>query len=207
VRTRVIGEPLSGGVLYVANHISWMDIPMMGARLPNASFVAKSEVGEMPGVGFLADLQRTIYVERERRHHAVAQADSIAARLRAGDNVILFPEGTSNDGIHLLPFKSTLFAVLDAADCDSIPIQPLSIAYTRINGMPMTRNRLIEISWIGDLELAPHAAEFLRMGRFEARVLCHPPVWRRDFSDRKALARHCEQQVARGYRELVRGHA
>lgn len=207
VRTRVVGVPASGGVLYVANHISWMDIPMMAARLPVCSFVAKSEVGDMAVVGFLADLQRTIYVTRERRQEAAAQADSIAGRLRDGDNVILFPEGTSNDGVHLLPFKTTLFAVLDAPGCEDVRIQPLSIAYTRLNGMPMTRNRLIEVSWIGDLDLAPHAADVLRMGRLEAAVMCHAPVRRRDFADRKALARHCEREVARGYRELIRGHA
>jgi lyso-ornithine lipid O-acyltransferase len=205
VRVRMSGPRVSGSVLYVCNHLSWMDIPTLGSKL-DGCFVAKSEVGAMGFVGFMADLQRTIYVERSRRQDSGAQANAIADRLRTGDNVLLFPEGTTNDGVRLLPFKSTLFSVVEGPGTETFRIQPVSIAYTHLNGLPMTRNQTIAISWIGDTELAPHARDFMRMGRFQAEILCHPAVRRADFANRKDLARHCQAAVADGYRQLMRGH-
>ncbi len=203
VKSTFSGTLATGSVLYVCNHLSWLDIPVLGSRL-HASFVAKSEVGSMPFVGFLARFQQTIYVERERRSRAPEQSGSIRARLIAGDNVILFPEGTSSDGVQVLPFKSALFAV---AEDDAIRIQPISLAYTHLNGMPITRQRRPDIAWIGDMRFGSHAVDFMRLGRTSAAILCHPPVRRADFSDRKALARYCQEQVAQGYRQLIRGQA
>lgn len=204
VRTRLVGAPRDGGVLYVANHLSWLDIPVLGAHL-KGSFVAKSEVSAMGIVGHLADIQDTIYVERDRRHRAGAQAGSIVQRLSAGDNVILFPEGTSNDGVHVLPFKTTLFSAVEGEATRNVPIQPVTIAYTHLNGLPLTRQRLMDIAWIGDMELAPHAFGLMKLGRIEARILCHDVVHPRDFSNRKDLARHCHDVVSDGYRRLMRG--
>lgn len=204
VRSAVIGTIESGSVLYVLNHLSWLDIPVVGSHLQGA-FVAKAEVGRMGMVGFLADIQRTIYVERDRRHRSAGQAGAIADRLRAGGNVILFPEGTSNDGVRILPFKSTLFSVVEGAGAENFRIQPLTLAYTHLNGLPLTRNRLIELAWIGDMDLAPHAFDCMKLGRIEARLLAHPPVRRADFADRKALSRHCHSVIADGYRRLLRG--
>lgn len=204
VQSRMVGEPASGSVLYVSNHLSWLDIPVLGSRL-TGSFVAKAEVGEMGFVTLLADLQNTIYVEREQRRRSVEQASSIETRLRGGANVILFPEGTSNDGVRVLPFKSTLFSVVDGAAAAGIRIQPISIAYTHLNGLPLTRQRLMDIAWVGDMELGPHALEFMRLGKIDAGILCHPPVRRADFADRKALARHCHGVISAGYEKLMRG--
>lgn len=206
VRSRLLGQPATGSVLYVLNHLSWMDIPVVGAHL-RASFVAKAEVGDMGVVGFLADIQNTIYVERERRSRAAAQANEIQERLREGGNIILFPEGTSNDGVRILPFKSTLFSVVEGEGTGDFRIQPVTLAYTHLNGLPLTRNRLIELAWIGDMELGPHAFDCMRLGRIDARILCHDPVRRADFADRKALARHCQTVITRGYQQLMRGTA
>lgn len=199
------GQPSrEAGTLFVANHLSWADVPVLGARV-KASFVAKAEVEGWPLVGWLASLGRTVYVERERRRAAGAQSHAIAARLRSGDNVVLFPEGTTSNGVTLIPFRSSLFASVEAAG--DVIVQPVSLAYTRVGGVPVTRRTLPQIAWIGEAELAPHAADFLRLGRVRAELLFHPPVRRSDFPDRKALARHCEAAVARGYLELMRGRA
>ncbi len=206
VKVSLSGEHLSGSVLYVANHLSWLDIPVLGSQL-HGSFVAKAEVGSMAFVSFLADMQRTIYVERGRRTASVSQAGDIQSRLKQGDNVILFPEGTSNDGVRLLPFKSTLFSVMDAPGMEDFRIQPVTLAYTHLNGLPLTRSRLLEIAWIGDMELGSHAMKFMQLGRIKAQIVCHPPVHRSDFPDRKALARHCQRVVASSYSKLMRGHA
>lgn len=204
VQSLVLGPLARGSVLYVSNHISWLDIPVLGGHL-RGSFVAKAEVGAMGMVGLLADLQKTIYVEREQRRRSAEQAGSIEARLLDGDNVILFPEGTSNDGVRVLPFKSTLFSVVEGAAAAGVRIQPVSLAYTHLNGLPLTRQRLMDIAWVGDMELGPHALDFMRLGRVEARILCHPPVRRADFADRKALARHCHGVISAGYQKLMRG--
>lgn len=202
VQVGLRGEVASGAVLYVANHLSWLDILVLGARLEGA-FVAKHEVGQMALVNTLARLRDTIFVERERRSRAASQASEVAARLRRGGNVILFPEGTSNDGVRILPFKSTLFAGLDAAP--DARVQPVTLAYTELNGLPLTRSRLLELAWIGDMELAPHALDMSRIGRIRAEIHCHPPVRPAEFPDRKALARHCHAAIEARYRRLVRG--
>lgn len=204
VQNRLVGTPASGSVLYVSNHLSWLDIPVLGSRL-SGSFVAKAEVGDMGFVSLLAGLQNTIYVEREQRRRSAEQVGSIEARLLAGDNVILFPEGTSNDGVRVLPFKSTLFSVVDGVAATDIRIQPISIAYTHLNGLPLTRQRLMEIAWVGDMELGPHALEFMQLGKIDASIMCHPPIRRADFADRKALARHCHGVISAGYQKLMRG--
>jgi len=205
VSSTLVGTAASGSVLYVVNHLSWLDIPVIGSHL-SGSFVAKSEVADMGVVGFFADMQDTIYVERERRSRSAVQSNAIQERLASGDNIILFPEGTSNDGVRILPFKSALFSSLEGARADAIRIQPVTIAYTQLNGLPLTRNRLIEIAWLGDTELGSHALDFMRLGRIDARIMCHEPVRLADFADRKALARHCQAVISTGYRQLTRGN-
>ncbi len=204
IATITHGEAISGRVLYVANHLSWLDIPVLGGRL-QASFVAKREVAEMGLISRLAGLGQTLYVDRGKRHDSRAQASEIAGRLAAGGNVILFPEGTSNDGIRVLPFKSSLFAA--AGLVEGLRIQPVTIAYTQVNGMPVTRNRVLDIAWIGDMELAPHVFDVARLGRIRAELLFHEPVEASAFASRKALASHCHAVVSRGYEALMRGLA
>lgn len=190
------------GVLFIANHVSWADIPVLGARIP-AAFVAKSEVGEWGLVGWLATLARTVYVERGRRSSAGEQRNVIADRLAAGDSIILFPEGTNSDGTSVLPFKSALFAVTDGLP-DAL-IQPVTIAYTRVNGMPVTRMRLPDLAWVGETELMPHAVGFMGLGRVRAEIRFHTPVRAADFTDRKALALYCHTMIADAYRDFMRG--
>ncbi len=191
-------------VLFVVNHISWADIPVLGARL-RAAFVAKSEVGTWGVIGWLAGLGRTVYVERERRARVGDQRDAIGERLAAGESVILFPEGTNSDGVDVLPFKSSLFAVAEGVP--DVLIQPVTIAYTRINGMPVNRDRLPDLAWVGDTELFPHALAFMALGRIRAEILFHPPVRASDFANRKLLSRHCETVIRDGYHQLMRGGA
>ncbi|MBV8935825.1 MAG: 1-acyl-sn-glycerol-3-phosphate acyltransferase, partial [Alphaproteobacteria bacterium] len=108
-RIRVIGKPTSKRpVLYAANHISYTDITVLGSVIPG-SFIAKSEIARWPFFGWLAKLQRSVFVDRQVRSTA-AQRDAIGKRLAAGDALILFPEATSGDGNRVLPFKSALFA-------------------------------------------------------------------------------------------------
>lgn len=198
-----------GGVLFVANHVSWADIPVLGSQIL-AAFVAKSEVAGWGPVGWLSTLARTVYIERERRQATGDARNAIALRLAAGENVILFPEGTNGDGIGVLPFKSSLFAAIEGSMADGsravdFLIQPVTLAYTRLNGMPITRERLPDIAWIGDTALMPHLLAFMSLGKVRAELTFHPTVRLRDFADRKELARHCHAVVAEGYRQSMRG--
>lgn len=201
IRVRSSGWPVRGRpVMFVSNHISWADIPVLGGVV-DAAFVAKSEVEGFALVGWLANLARTVYVERDRRATAGDQRNAIAERLAAGESVILFPEGTTGDGVTLLPFKSALFAAVEG---DAI-VQPVTVAYTRLNGMPITRERLPDIAWVGDTDLWPHAVEFTALGRVRADLIFHDAVRVGDFADRKALSRHCRAVIAEAYERLMRG--
>jgi 1-acyl-sn-glycerol-3-phosphate acyltransferase len=203
VRIRTHGTPVRRGpVLFVANHLSWSDIPVLGARV-RGSFVAKADVAEWGAVGWLASFARTVYVTRDRRSSTATQKDEIAERLRTGGSIILFPEGTNSDGTGVLPFKSALFSVVEAVP--GLTIQPITLAYTSINGIPVTRRHLPDIAWVGSTELAPHALAFIALGRVTAEIIFHPPLVLADFPDRKALARHCHDTILMGYRRLMRG--
>lgn len=159
-------------------------------------------MGQWGLVGRFADLGQTVYVERERRLKAADQRDSISARLAQGDRLILFPEGTNGDGVRVLPFKSALFSVADGIP--GLAIQPVTLAYTRINGLPVTRRSLPALAWVGDTQLLPHARDFSALGRVRAELIFHPPVRAADFAHRKALARHCEAEISSGYLQLMR---
>lgn len=194
----VHGEMMrEGPVLFACNHTSYTDIAVLGALLP-ASFVAKEEVAGWPLFGLLAKLQRTVFVAR-RGARAAEQRDEMIRRLEAGDNLILFPEGTSSDGNAVLPFKSALFSVAEvrprgAALC----VQPVSIAYTRLDGMPIGRALRPYFAWYGDMTLAPHFWEVAGLGHATVDVIFHAPVTIDQYKNRRALAKHCFDVVACG---------
>lgn len=204
VRIEIRGRPIrDGACLMAANHSSWLDIPVLSACSP-VSFVAKREVNGWGIFGTLARLQRTLFVDRDRRSRTAAFRDAMQRRLAAGDHLVLFPEGTSSDGNCVLPFKS---ALLGAADCmvtsgrnrDSrVRIQPVSIAYVRLHGLPMGRQYRPFFAWYGDMELVPHLWQALCLGPVDVVVHFHEPVTLDQFGDRKELARYCQEQVETG---------
>jgi 1-acyl-sn-glycerol-3-phosphate acyltransferase len=200
--TKVQGHP----VLYAANHVSYLDIAVLGAALPHASFVAKAEVRDWPFFGLLAKLQRTVFVNREARRQTTAQRDEMTRRLEAGDDLILFPEGTSDDGNRVLPFKSALFSVAEKRPHGQpLTVQPVSLTYTRLDDQPMGRYLRPFVAWYGDMDMAPHIWEVLGLGTITAEVVFHPPVTVDEVGGRKALAQYCQDKVARGVAELLSG--
>lgn len=181
--------------LFVSNHVSYIDITVL-ASLIRGSFVAKAEVAKWPFFGLLAKLQRTVFVER-RGARAAAQRNELTRRLQRGDNLILFPEGTSNDGLRPLPFKSGLFAAAQVeVDGQCIPVQPVSIAYTRLDGMPIGRGFRPYYAWYGDMDLLSHMWDWTGLGVVTVEVIFHAPVTLTDFDSRKALALYCQHVVA-----------
>jgi len=210
-RLNIIGEmPKGGGVLVVANHISWLDIPIVGAITPT-SFVAKAEVGTWPFFGPLARLQRTIFVKREDRHKAGDQAKAMRARLEAGDNLVVFPEGTSHDGNTVYTFKSSLLSVAEGAYKDAqgrerhVIVQPASVAYTHLHGMPIGRALKPHFAWYGDMELLSHLWTAFCLGPLDIEVVLHKPLTMADVTSRKELAKVCQHVIARGVATSLAG--
>ena len=193
------GELTTKRPLVVAsNHVSWTDISVIGSRC-DVSFIAKADMAAWPVMGWLARLQRTIFIERERRRTSGAQASEIAGRLASGEAVVLFAEGTTGDGNMILPFKSTLFGAATMAiqegAVDKVYIQPLTIAYTRVQGMPMGRRDRPLAAWIGDTELAPHAAALLSEGAVDVELHFGEAIEFSAGDSRKEATRRAESEV------------
>jgi 1-acyl-sn-glycerol-3-phosphate acyltransferase len=192
--------------LFAANHVSYLDIAVLGA-LVRGSFVAKSEVRDWPLFGLLAKLQSTVFVERRVRR-AMRHRDEMAERLAAGRNLILFPEGTSSDGNRVLPFKSALLSVAEVRPGGRpLVVQPVSITYTALDGIPLGRYLRPFCAWYGDMDLAPHLWQLAGLGRLTAVVHFHRPVTLADFGTRKALAEHCQAAAARGVAAALTGRS
>jgi len=205
LRVRVVGQPSAARpTLFVSNHVTYFDIPVLGSIMP-VSFVAKTEVAQWPGYGLLAKLQRTVFVDR-RRHTTAKQRDSIGARLAVGDQLVLFPEGTSNDGNRILPFRSALLSVAETASTERpLVVQPVSIAYPSINGLPMGWGLRPLVAWYGGMELGGHLWRFSRLGQVEVVVQFHDTVSVADFPSRKELTKHCAEAVAGGVDRALGG--
>ena len=181
--------------LYVANHQSYLDIPELGGVV-EGSFVAKAEIASWPYFGVLAKLQRSIFIDR-RPGSTAKQRDAIMQRLEEGDDLIIFPEATSSDGLHVLPFKSALLSVAEFRPRGTpLAVQPITVAYVRLDGMPLGRFYRPFVSWYGGMEVSPHLWTMLGLGRIGVKIIFHPPVTLEQFGSRKALAEHCYRVIA-----------
>ena len=191
VRVSVVGVvPTPGPMLLISNHISWLDIPVLGSVMP-LSFVAKSEVAEWSLFGTLARLQRTVFVHRDRRHATGRAAETIADRMAGGEAIVLFAEGTTGDGFRVLPYRSSLIgAARNGGDNDLRPltVEPMALTYTHRSGMPLTRRDMPEIAWYGDMDLLPHLRALLATGPIDVTVCFGPSAVVVTPADRKRIA-------------------
>jgi lyso-ornithine lipid O-acyltransferase len=210
VRIREVGtRSAASPTLILSNHVSWLDICVITALGP-VVFVAKSEVAGWPVFGWLARLQRTIFINRRARHQTGAATREIAGRLLGGDAVVLFAEGTSSDGIRVLPFRSSLVgAVHHALGTGSrhthVTVQPMSLAYVSFGGLPMGRGLRERVAWYGDAELIPHLLSVLASGAVDVTVSWGDAVAYDMRADRKAIARDAEFSVRRLTAAALRG--
>jgi lyso-ornithine lipid O-acyltransferase len=211
VRVTQSGTPPAPGeaALVLANHVSWLDIIAIGSLRP-LSFVAKSEIAGWPVIGGLAALQRTIYIDRQRRGATATVSAAMGHRLAGGELVVLFAEGTTGDGIRLLPFRSSLVGAARAAlqaeaGQGRVRLQPLAIAYPRRNGLPVTRSERAEIAWYGDMELAPHLAAFVQGGPIDVHVVWGAPIAFEANTDRKVATAAAEAEVRAALRGVGMG--
>ncbi len=201
LQIRVIGTPaprLDGRpVVFASNHSSWLDILALGGSL-EACFIAKQEVGRWPVISTVARLGRTVFVSRQASN-TVQERDAMRGRLDAGDNLILFPEGTSSDGSRVLPFRSVFFSIVEERDGSPRPlVQPVSVVYDQLAGLPMGRASRPVFAWYGDMDLASHFWRLAQHRGLRATVLLHAPVDPAAYPSRKVLSQAVWQTVADG---------
>jgi lyso-ornithine lipid O-acyltransferase len=199
IEVRVVGTPRRDRpTLYVANHVSYLDIIVLG-RLLDGLFVAKSEIMAWPGIGWMARLGGTIFVRRSVEC-AREQCDRITSIIDDGANVILFPEGTSGLGDKILPVKSSLFEVAyRAAPERDVHVQPVSIAYLEADGAKCrTRRERSLVAWYGRMTLAPHLWRFLSVRGAVVELHFAEPLKPEDFVWRRDLANACRDRLSAG---------
>lgn len=194
---KVVGAPVSDHVLYVANHISWLDILALGGAT-GAAFVSKDDVARWPVVGWLAREGGTIFISRQDRKAVTGQADALATALSRGRPAVLFPEGTTGDGRILLPFRASLLASLDRVERD-VFVQPVAIDYGE--AAPL-------VAWSGGEPAGANAKRLLsRTGRIGVTLRFLDPI---DPSiGRKGIARLAQEAIETALRNsgtLPPGH-
>lgn len=209
MKVTVIGEPSHDRpTLIVSNHVSWTDIIAVGSKA-DVTFVAKSEIQHWFFVGFMASLQRTLYVDRKKRSDAKRVSQEMGKRMASGGAVLLFAEGQSDLGTHVLPFRSALIGAaqhaMEEAGATEVMIQPLTIAYTKLQGLPVGRTDRSFIAWIKSKSVKQNLKEILTGGTREVTLAFGTPRPLTAGADRKTLAKQTETEVRRMLVALNRG--
>jgi lyso-ornithine lipid O-acyltransferase len=198
VHIKVDGPIPTTPTLLVSNHVSWLDIPVLSSIMP-LSFIAKREVGGWPMFGWMAKLQRCVFVNRESRHSTGKSSTEITKRLHAGDTQVLFPEGTSNDGNSVLPFKSSYFGAAEKLD---VPVVPVTLVYLSNYNLALTKRQRPSVAWYGDMDMVPHLWEFLKSGPIKVVVQFHAALPQ---IPRKEMAKRAHATIAKSLAETLHG--
>ncbi len=203
VRYTVKGAPSTRRpLLLVSNHSSYIDILILGAELP-VRFTPKTEIGGWPGIGWICRLTQCVFIDRRASKTAENRA-KLHAELAKGEIISLFPEGTTNDGKRVLPFRSSYFSLAEEEfGGRKLAVQPACVRYTHVTGIPIDSFQMPLIAWYGDMELVPHIGQLLKLGPIKAELIYGEAVDMSAFKDRKALAAHCEQVVTKEFKQLI----
>jgi lyso-ornithine lipid O-acyltransferase len=176
-RVRVHGKPLRRNVFFVANHLSWHDIPILGG-ITGTAFVAQDGVRKWPIIGWLAKINRTIFISRTEKQNVANQIAELREAITENWSITLFPEGTTSDGRGLLPFKQSLFETL-APPPKAIMIQPVLLDFGRVGP---------NIAWLGEeTGWASAWRAFTRPGSYDVGVHFLEPFDPFTLADRKAV--------------------
>ena len=196
IEVEIVGETSRSrkGNLFISNHLSYLDIPILGSKFP-LRFVAKSEVKSWPLFGFLAKKGRSIFIRRNKTD-SFNQKNKILDLLTSGEKVFIFPEGTTSDGNRVLKFKSSSFS---SVENQNFTIQPIVIVYSDLNGIPINRWLRPMIAWYGDMELKPHLFKLVGLMSIKAKLIYLEPVNTQNFENRKDLSNHLEDRIRKVY--------
>lgn len=206
LRVKVIQEGEHSAMrpmLLVTNHCSYLDIFVLGGAI-KLCFTPKSEIRTWPIVNTMCHISDCIFIERKRESLEKNRA-AMREKLDQNKVVCLFPEGTTSNGLTLLPFKSSFFSLAEMEfDGRRLWVQPATLMYTHINGVPVTTPEKMDwLAWYGDMMLVPHFLRFLSMRSVTVKIVWHPVVTLAAFESRKELSRHCEEQVGAPLKKLV----
>ena len=186
--------------LFIINHVSYLDIPVIGSVL-RASFIAKKEVSGWPVFGFLSRLQQTAFISRSRGD-AQREKNALSNMLDEGKSLILFPEGTSTDGRNVAPFKSSLFSMTLDGSRSNLVIQPVTLKVEQVDGKNPAEQSARDIyAWYGDMTMPPHLSGFAASRGAVVKLIFHPAIKPSDYDDRKGLADACWNMVQSGLEE------
>lgn len=184
-RTRIIGTPLRRDVFFISNHLSWIDI-LASAGASGTAFVAKQELSEVPVIGWLCSLNRTVFVKRENRMGVAEQINALKEALQDNWSVTVFPEGTVTDGHSLLPFKSSMLSVLEPPP-PGVLVQPVMLDYGEVAE---------EIAWVGEESGLHNAMRVMaRKGTFKLTINYLEPFSPEDHRGRKAIAAKAREEI------------
>lgn len=186
IRFIVHGQPVVGGQMIVCNHVSWLDIPLVGAAL-SSRFVAKSDIQHWPIIGFIARAIGTFFIRRGAGG-SKPLLDKLKPHLAQGGSVVIFPEGTTTDGRSVLPFHPRLFQA--ALDCQAV-VQPVALRY----GHTATGENIAP--FIGDDDLLSHIVRMLKSPGLTAELFYCTPLRPEHYSDRHVMARDAEEAIRR----------
>lgn len=195
VRLEVVGSlSRARPLMLVSNHISYLDIVILGAAGP-VKFTPKNDIERWPVIGMICKLIGCVFVDR-RIAGLESSKKAVTAALAAGDIVSVFPEATTGNGLHMLAFKSGFFSLAaDKIDGQTLAIQPAAIQYIDIWKLPIDTEQWTQIAWYGDMELLPHLWNVLKSGGIGARLTFLPEI-KSSQSDRKTLAAVCQSAIA-----------
>ena len=186
-RVKIVGTPLRRDVFFISNHISWVDILSM-AGASGTAFVAKQELSEVPVIGWLCGLNRTVFVKRENRMGVAEQINALREALQDNWSVTVFPEGTVTDGHSLLPFKSSMISVLEPPPA-GVMVQPVVLDYGE---------NAEDIAWIGEESGLHNAMRVMaRKGSFRLSLHYLEPFSPVDYRGRKAVAAKAREEIGR----------
>ena len=195
IKIKISGVPQKRKTLFVSNHISYLDIIVYGSLI-NTVFVAKSEIKKWPMINKLCTIAKTIFVDRNNIRSLRNQISLIEKSLQKGSNVLFFPEGTSSDGSNVLRFKSSLFSIIERKKLEDFYIQPVSLSYNKLDGLPLNKSYRPFLAWFGGMDLFSHLWKFLGLGTSEVKVNFHKAKKFSSFSNRKDACSFCYEKIS-----------
>jgi len=190
--------PTKEGSLFVSNHCSYIDIVVIGSKIP-VRFTPKSEIKKWPIIGWLVNMSLPVYIER-KGNKAREQKEVIQNIIKGGDNIIVFPEGTTNNGRELKNFKTSLFSVVENS---KIKVRPVVVKYKKIDGQNINNQTIDSIAWHGDMTFFPHLWGLMKAKKIEAEIKYLEPLSANDFESRKELAEKAEQEIRQNIYKIL----
>ncbi len=201
-------EPSEIPTLLISNHISWLDIPIVGSA-GLLAFISKAEVAKWPIIGFYARAFHTVFVDRSRPTETAKVGAAVETFAQEkGYPLVLFAEGTTGNGTHILPFKSALLGAVQIAlrsreRAETLRLIPLTITYARRGGLPTTYSDRLSLSWTGDTTLWPHLRSILSGPPLDVILTWGVPIMWNSSIPRKEIIKNIEHNVRRNSQEAL----